>query len=527
MQVKLIYVCLFWLLLVSGQAIAAAQMSVKTPPENLFDVLSARAKNLAAQPYQAVSKIEQAVLNDLDYSAYRAIRFKADTALWAGQKPFEVQFFHPGFLYDQPVKIVRINGRGERFTVPFDPASYQYDGPAAGAGDALKQAGDQIQLGHAGFRVHFPLNNPTYKDEVIVFQGASYFRLVGPGQQYGLSARGLAIDTAEASGEEFPTFTEFWLLEPDEQSNELEIYALLDSPSISGAYHFILQPGVTTEVQVKSQLFAREDINKLGVAPLTSMFLHGENQAHKVDDFRPEVHDSDGLLVLSEQGEWTWRPLTNPNGLRVNALQYENPKGFGLLQRDTEFGHYLDAEAHYGERPGLWVEPTENWGKGHVELVEIPTESETNDNIVAYWVPETPLNKGDSFSFNYRLTTVAGALSQQTLGQVTRTRIGWAALPGMDNPPPQSERQFIVDFNGGALADLPKQLPIQAKLTLSNGSYKDLQVKALPGDAGWRAAFKLTPDEELPADMRLSLHLRNKAITEVWNYVWYASDFEE
>lgn len=491
------------------------EQEVKTPATVLLDIMASRARTLADQPYQPPHHELPAVLADMTYDHYRSINFRPEAALWRGESQFEVQFFYPGFIYKEPVSIRSVTVDGTNTRLAFDPGLFDYHRkPVVLAPEEVQQ------LGYAGLRVHYPLNSETYKDEFLVFQGASYFRLVGPGQIYGISARGLAVNTAEGSGEEFPAFREFWLVKPDPQATRMLLFALLDSPSVAGAYRFELLPGATTEVAIEARLFARNDIAKLGIAPLTSMFFYGENRTRFYDDFRPEVHDSDGLLMQTQNGEWIWRPLTNPPHLRVTSLQDENPRGFGLLQRDRDFNNYHDAEAKYDLRPSLWVQPEGDWGKGRVELVEIPTDSETNDNIVAYWVPATAVKAKQEFTFRYRLLTFNDRLPQQVQAQVVRTRIGWAALPGQKDAPPRSKRQFIVDFAGGPLANVPGELQLDADLQLINGKSSDVSVILLPDQSTWRVSFKLTPDGNAPVDMRLFLALRDQRLSEVWNYVW-------
>ncbi len=494
--------------------------------EKLFDVISARAKQLAATEYVPAKEIAIDALQSINYQDYRAIRFRQEQAIWKDESLYEVQLFHPGFLYKNPVTINTVNNDAHVKSVPFKTDFYRYDATAAPLEQAITTALGDTQLGHAGFRVHFPLNNNQYKDEVAVFQGASYFRLVGPDQVYGISARGLAIDTALSSGEEFPVFKEFWLVKPQPDDTHIVIYALLDSPSVTGAYRFEISPSTNTEMTTKMQIFAREDVKKLGIAPLTSMFYHGENSTKFFDDYRPEVHDSDGLLMQSDDNKWVWRALNNPQQLSVTSFSYTNPKGFGLAQRDRSFNNYLDTEAHYHARPSFWVQPIGEWGKGHVELVEIPTDTETNDNIVSYWVPEQALKAGDSMSFDYSLITFNAALAQQDKARVLRTRIGSAALPGEQNPPPKSHRQFTVDFTGENINQLSAELVLQADLTLSSGTVSDKTVQQLPNNQGWRVAFKIAPEGDKPADMRLSLKLRDKEISEVWSYVWYPNDIQ-
>ncbi|WP_404342849.1 glucan biosynthesis protein [Pseudoalteromonas mariniglutinosa] len=497
---------------------------ITIPEHKLFDVITARAKKLASEPYVAAKEIAVDALNTINYQDYRAIRFRQDHAIWKDQSLFEVQLFHPGFLYKSPVTINTLDTNEKVNALPFKTDYYQYDGSAAPLQQQIEASVSTTPLGHAGFRLHFPLNNNEYKDEVAVFQGASYFRLVGPHQVYGISARGLAIDTALSSGEEFPVFKEFWLVKPKPDATNLVLYALLDSPSVTGAYRFEITPSTSTEVKTEMHIFARKDIKKLGIAPLTSMFYHGENSTKFFDDYRPEVHDSDGLLMQSSDNQWIWRALNNPKKLSVTSFSYKNPKGFGLAQRDREFNNYLDTEAHYHDRPSLWIEPQGDWGKGRVELVEIPTDTETNDNIVSYWVPEKPLKAGEDVSFSYRLSTFNAALASQNQAQVLRTRIGSAALPGENNPPPKNHRQFTVDFTGENINNLSPDLALLAELNLSAGEVRDKTVQQLPNNQGWRVAFKIAPEGDKPVDMRLSLKLRDKQISEVWSYVWYPND---
>ncbi len=347
-----------------------------------FNDVAVRAKQLATKPYQAPTETLPRQLRELRYDQYREIRFKSDQAYWRRDKlPFELGFFHEGSYYDQPVKINEVSPAGVR-EIRFDPRLFDY-GP-------VKLDAKQLQhLGFAGFRVHYAMNTPKYKDEVIVFLGASYFRAIGKNQVYGLSARGLAIDTALNSGEEFPRFTDFWIERPAANAKELTVYALLNSRRATGAYRFVIKPGTDTVVDVKAQVYMRENVSKLAIAPLTSMFFFGENQPAANLDFRPEVHDSDGLSVLSGTGEWIWRPLTNPKRLLVSSFSTTNPGGFGLMQRDRAFSSYEEIGDRYEQRPSTWIEPVGKWGAGRVELVQIPTPDETNDNVVAYWVPET------------------------------------------------------------------------------------------------------------------------------------------
>lgn len=480
----------------------------------LFDQIVAKARELASRPYTGAGEPDLPdALDALDYQGYRDIRFRKERALWGSGTPFSVEFFHPGFLYRHPVTIHEVVD-GQVRQIPFDTAMFHY-----GKHGALDLPRD---LGFAGFRVHYPVHDPNYNDELIAFLGASYFRMVGRGQHYGLSARGLAVDTALPSGEEFPRFTEFWLVKPPPNTNRMEFYALLDSESVAGAYHYVLQSNVDTVLEVRSRLFARTDVQKLGVAPLTSMFAWGENSVRPVDDYRPEVHDSDGLIHHTGAGEWIWRPLVNPPSLQVSALLDVKLAGFGLAQRDRAFDSYQDPEASYHRRPGIWVQPTAgDWGKGSVHVVEIPSADETNDNIVAFWVNDEPLRGGQTLAFDYTMRTFNSMPNPDNLAAVVGTRNGWGWIPGARERPPRSLRQFVIDFQGGELTGLSGAQPVKAELAVDRGEARTVTVSKLPHGEVWRVAFKLTPaDLEQKVNMRLFLTLRGRRVSETWNYLW-------
>lgn len=513
-------------------------LPVVRDPARLANQVQARARALAQRPWTPPSATLPPELAELDYDAYRRIRFRDERALWGPAAPgddgsaFRIQFFHPGYLFSTPVLIHQVDSGGVR-PIPFDPELFQYGVEAAAEWP-----------GWAGFRVLFPLNAPDRFDEVASFIGASYFRLLGPGHVYGLSARGIAVDTTGEREEEFPDFREFWLVRPAPGEETLTFHALLDGPSLTGAYRFTVAPGLSM-VEVEAHLFARRDVARLGVAPLTSMFLFDENRGRDFDDVRPRVHDSDGLLMLTRSGEWIWRPLSNGPGLRVSSLRDVDPRGFGLLQRERRFDRYLDLEARYHDRPSLWVEPLgDGWGGGGVELVEIPTDSEFKDNVVAYWAPDTPLRAGEEGSYRYRLisfdhglptpilnrlTSADGALLRP--GRVIRHRHGWDALPGQVDPPPRSRRRFVVDFEAPTPLDEATSVsgaafPAHAgpapeiQLQTSAGRVEGVRIEPLPEPAGgWRVSFALDPDGQA-ADLRLFLTRDNVALTETWSFLW-------
>jgi glucans biosynthesis protein len=474
-----------------------------------FNDVALRAKELAAAPYKKGPGLPKE-LQGLDYDRYRDIRYKPEKFLWRGAKlPFEVAFFHQGLFYDQPVRIHELAGDGMR-EIRFDPEAFDY---GANKLDPAKLRG--TAAGFAGFRVHYPVNTPKYKDEVLVFLGASYFRALGKGQRYGASARGLAIDTALPTGEEFPRFVEFWIERPAPGANALVVYALLDSRRATGAYRFVLRPGVDTVMDVKARLFLRDKVGKLGLAPLTSMFLFGENQRPPYEDFRPEVHDSDGLSIHAGEGEWIWRPLVNPRRLLATSFALTNPRGFGLMQRDRDYAHYEDTEVRHELRPSAWVAPRGEWGAGRVELVQIPVPDETNDNIVAYWVPDRAPPPNEPYDFEYRLLWQKDAELRPPQAWVAQTRRG----RGYARKPDDSV-SFVVDWEGPALKEA-NDAKVEAVVS-SDGNGRILEVNGWPNEVtgGWRMTVRLRRvDDAKPVELRAFLHQRGNALSETWSYV--------
>ena len=487
-----------------------------------FDDVVAKAKELAAQPFQDSKATAPDFLFKATYDQWRDIRFETEKSLWRSEKlPFEVQFFHLGFFYDHPVKINVVDAKG------VEPVTFSTDLFNYGANDFKSKLPDN--MGFAGFRLHYPINRKDYRDEVAVFLGASYFRAVGKNMGYGLSARGLAIDTALDSGEEFPYFKEYWLVKPSPKDKEMVVYALLDSVSLSGAYKFIVRPGEATLIKVEATIYRRREVGKLGIAPLTSMFLYAENTNQRpVDDFRPEIHDSDGLLIADGTGEIIWRPLVNPKRLLVNAFQLTNPKGFGLLQRDLDFDHYQDLEARYDKRPSVWIAPVGEWGKGHVELIQIPSGSEIDDNIVSFWVPASLPDVKDPISFAYDMSWYFPADDPNAGGYVSATRTGMVRDKNL--------RLFVIDFKGGKLDKLPEVLPVGAPLegiVTVGGGARIVEKHLVKNDpnGGWRLVFQLESDDQGPLDkvlpkpknqpsleMRAYLKEGQDILTETWSY---------
>lgn len=474
-----------------------------------LDDVAQRARQLAQAPYQAPADRLPAPLRELKYDDYRDIRYQSEHALWRAEKlPFELQFFHPGAQYRETVRINEINARGGVAPIAFDPAHYHY-GRNAIDPQALRG------LGHAGFRVHHAVNRPGYKDEVLVFLGASYFRAIGKEQVYGLSARALAVDVATPTGEEFPRFTEFWVQRPAPRATSLVIYALMDSRRLTGAYRFELVPGTETVLNVQAVVHAREAVAKLGLAPLTSMYLFGENQPGR-DDYRPEVHDSDGLAIHTGENEWIWRPLVNPQRLLVTSFRSTDPRGYGLMQRDRSHASYEDPEALYDRRPSAWIEPAGRWGAGRVELVQIPTPDETNDNIVAYWLADKALAPQQPFAYAYRMRWQMQPELRPPLAWVAQTRRGRGFARQ-----PDGHIKFVVDFDGQALRLLAADSDIEAAINVGpNAELVERNLFKNRATGLWRMTLRLRrPDPAKPVELRALLRHKQGVLSETWSYV--------
>jgi glucans biosynthesis protein len=501
----------------SRRAIGALLLFLATVPAaalafGLSDV-ERRAQALAKAAYVKPESELPKELRQLKYEQYQNIRFKPEQAHWRGRgMPIELSFFHQGMAFDLPVKINEVSEDGVR-EIRYRPDAFDFGSNRI---DPAKLKG----LGYAGFRLHYPINSPKAKDEVLVFLGASFFRALGRDQVYGLSARGLAINTAELSGEEFPRFVEFWVVRPSTTAREFVIFALLDSPRVAGAYRFVVKPGSETSIDVRARLYPRDTNAKFGLAPLTSMYYFGENQPAAHEDYRPEVHDSDGLSVNAGNGEWIWRPLVNPKRLLVTSFAANNPGGFGLQQRDRQFSNYEELGTRYEKRPSAWVEPQGEWGAGRVELVQIPTPDETNDNIVAYWVPDKPLPAGQAYDLQYRVLWQKDSEQRPPLLWVMQTRRG----PGfVRKPEKDSNIPLLVDFAGAAppARESDGDGIMRAPISIDgNGEVVQSKLERNGAIGGWRLSLTLRRvDQSKPVEVRAHLTRDNRQISETWSYI--------
>ncbi len=496
-------------------ASAQAAQPAAPPPKFDFEDVVRRARDLATAPFDAAVAPLPEALSKLDFDSWRDIRFRPEKAfLNANGSQFRLQLFHLGHLFKRPVTINTIRD-GIPTPIPFTTSLFDY-------GRTKPDKPLPVNLGFAGFRLHYPLNSPKVFDETIAFLGASYFRFLGRGQRYGMSARALAIG-AGAEGEEFPFFREFWIDTPEPNADRATIYALLDSPSTTGAYRFDVYPGVETAIEVSSTLFPRNAGVKFGLAPLTSMFFLGENDHRFNDDFRPELHDSDGLLIHSGTGEWIWRPLRNPLKPEISSFSDRDVKGFGLLQRDRDFEHYQDLDLSYELRPSYFVEPRDSWGEGHIDLVELPTAHETDDNIVAFFTPKDSPEPNKPFSYGYRLTASLNSSRLSPNGRVLNTYQTTAAALGAAEPVTPGTRRFIIDFGGGDLPFFAAD-PQLVEVVPSTSQGKIVRSFIVPNQhtKGFRAAIDVQLNAGQSTDLRAFLRTGARALTETWTFPWRA-----
>jgi glucans biosynthesis protein len=497
---------------------AVERLRFGPPAPVSFEALKERAQTMARAPYEPPPRPSPEVLQQIDYDAHGKIKFRTDLALWAdGPSEFPVTFFHLGRYFQSPVRMHVVEG-GQAREIVYDNAYFDMpaDSPAHRLPDSSGFAGFRFQEARGG-------SLDWRKNDWVAFLGASYFRAIGELFQYGLSARGVAIDTAVfGASEEFPSFTHVYFETPAAGSNGVTVLALLDGPSLAGAFRFIMRRGKAVAMDVEKALYLRRDVARLGIAPLTSMYWYSETAKPTAIDWRPEIHDSDGLSLWTGAGERIWRPLNNPARTVASSFADEQPRGFGLMQRDRVFDHYLDG-VYYDRRPSLWVEPLNDWGRGSVQLIEIPTDDEIHDNIVATWVPAEPARAGSAYDFRYRLHWVADEPYPPALARCVATRMGNGGQAGTLRP--KGVRKFIVEFKGEPLARLAKGILPEPVLWASRGAFSNIRAEAVPNDVPghWRAEFDLAVTGAEPVELRCYLKSRDEVLSETWLFQYHPS----
>ncbi|WP_428299092.1 glucan biosynthesis protein [Hyphomicrobium sp.] len=484
---------------------AAAQEAPAPPVDETFaaDHVRKLAEELAAREFVKPRVELPEPFNALTAEQYRDIRFRPESSVWRGEGlGYEVALLPVGWLYDIPVDIWIVE-QGKARSLKADSANFAI-------GPSIQNAPAAAPFAFSGFRMSGAFATAEALNEFVSFQGASYFKAVGRNQPYGLSARGLAINTARPGGEEFPVFRAFWIEKPEAHATDVTIHALLDSESITGAYRFDVRPGAATEILVNAMLYPRRSLQHVGIAPLTTMYFHGPGQGRIEHDYRPAVHNSEGLAVVNGHGERLWRPLSNPKMLQTSAFVDKGLKGFGFVQRDRSFAGYEDLDARYELRPSAWIEPLASWGDGYVELIEIPISEEIHDNIVAYWKPSSGLEAGKKYNYAYRLTWGGDIPAVWSGAWVVKTQVG--AGRSADTT------LFVVDFAGPAIKE-PREAPV-ADLAITSGQTLNLSIERHPDIDGYRVKFELNAGGTELVELRLGLKLAGQLISESWLYRW-------
>lgn len=488
---------------VAGIARAAGPRVLTEAPFSISEV-EAMARSMANAPYAMRAAVPQE-WRDLSYDQYKSIWFNSSKAIWQDtDAALRLDLFHPGLYFPNPVDVHVVEAGTEK-RLAFDFTLFDKT-------DKVPDLPLPSNMGYSGIRLRAELEKPEIYQEFAVFQGASYFRMIARHQFYGLSARGLAVNTAGPNGEEFPDFVKFWVERPGPGQSKFMVHALLDSPSVAGVYTFEIEPGDDTICDVRAVLYPRVELDNVGLGPLTSMFFFDQTNRNRFDDFRPAVHDSDGMAVLNGNGEALWRPLANPSKLQISSFVDENPRGFGLAQRARNYSDFADLEAHYHDRPSLWIEPNGDWGKGAVTLVEIPTDREIYDNIVAYWRPAEPIMAGSEYRFGYRMIWCNEIPARKPVARVTNTHMGKGFT---------DKKVVLVDF---APHDaMPEDLDdVVVHVSGNRGKINPGILQRNPETGGARLAFSFEPSDAQSIELRAQLMMDHKSLTEVWLYRWTA-----
>ncbi|WP_139557365.1 glucan biosynthesis protein [Methylotetracoccus oryzae] len=492
------------------------RLALGAPGPFSFDALKSMARERASRDYVPPPQPDPEIVKQIDYDAHGKLTYRKEAALWADSgSAYPVTFQHVGMFFPKTVRM-HVVEKGQAREIAYDPRLFNA-GP-----DHVARGLKPEPSAFAGFWVQERRDGPDWKklEPWVTFLGASYFRAIGALGQVGLSARGIAIAPGTSNPEEFPDFTAFWFEGAAKASDPLIVYALLDGPSLAGAYRFALHRTKGVMMEIQAALYLRKDVDRLGIAPLTSMYWFSETSKPTAVDWRPEVHDSDGLAIWNGVGEHIWRPLNNPPHISVSSFQDRTPRGFGLLQRDRVLDHYHDG-VRYHLRPSAWVEPRGDWGAGAIQLTEIPTDDEIHDNIVAMWVPAEPAKAGQSYDFAYKLHWLADEPYPSPLARCVATRLGNGGQPG--KPRPKGVRKFMIEFLGKPLEKIPFGEKPEPVITVSRGELSRVEIEAVPDDVPghWRTHFDLAVSGPEPVEMRCFLRFKDQVMSETWLFQYH------
>jgi len=495
----------FLLALLTGAAGASGQT------KGAFDTVRALAKERAAKPWVERPGNLDPFWANLKYADHQKIKFRRDRSVWTDEnRGFQMEFFHPGWVFPKTVAFHEVAPDATRL-LEWNSEFFDY-------GDLAVPEGTPKPDGYAGFRLLAPLNAPSQLDELAVFLGGSYFRSLAPGLGLGTSARGLALNPMRPQGEEFPDFIGWWMERPETGAREVRAWALLDSPSVAGAYQFRIQPGRGTVMEIEMELTFRQDVELIGIAPFSSMMWYSEFTQPKPQDFRPEVHDSDGLLIHFGEGEAAWRPLDNGKSVRHSVFAADKFFGFGLAQRDRDFHNYQDLEANFQQRPSVWVEPVGPWPEGRINLIETPGTADGSDNVVAFWEPKDRPKPGEPLRLAYRIQWLP-EISVAGLSKVIESRRSHHPFPAAGAR--ADEEFYVVDFSPPANPADEEVRPDLLVEVDSNARLLDKTLQRNPNTGGWRATFTVQFEEKAPAS-ELACRLLKAGVpaSERWTIQW-------
>ena len=418
-----------------GEALAAQSDGLQYDPPVPFtyDLFKTQARDQANGPYIPPPRPAPDVLQKINYEEWGKIRFRDDYALFAdGPGRFPVTFFHLGLFFQKAVSMHVVEGGMSRqiiyeqsyFEMPANSPARDCRRARASPACASRRRATARSIGAR--TTGSPSSAPP-----ISARSASSGNTAFPRAALRSTSR------SPIGRRNFPTSPISTSIRAGRR--HVTLYALMEGPSIVGAFRFLMTRGQGRGDGHRGGAVHARAISRFGIAPLTSMYWFSETKKETAIDWRPEVHDSDGLAMWTGNGERLWRPLNNPPRIMVSAFLDNNPRGFGLLQRDRVFDHYLDG-VFYDRRPSLWVEPLpgpsgEGWGKGSIQLCEIPTDDEIHDNVVAMWVPAEPVPAGAELNLNYRLHWLADEPYPSKLAvAVSRPASGAAASPASRGP---------------------------------------------------------------------------------------------
>lgn len=459
------------------------------------------ARELAKHSFKPIATDLPDPFKALTFEQYNAIALKDDARVWGDQNVgFVIEPLHRGFQYTNPIQL-NLVADGKAYRLVYDVKLFDFGklNPGTKVGD----------IGFSGFRVLRPHSDGNLAD-IAAFQGANFFRALAEGQVAGLMARALAIKVADPKGEETPIFRQIWIEKPSLVAATLIVHALIDSESVAGAFRFTIRPGEATIMDTECTLFPRVNIDNFGLATMSATHLLGFMDHKKFDDYRPNVSEVCGLQMLTGNDEWVWRPVTNPGSLQISSFQDNKPKGFGCLLRDRDFEDYADEDNQWEKRPSLWIEPIGDWAEGFVQLMEIPSQSDANDNILCFWRPKDSLKGGTEVSFAYRQFWCWDPPARPDLAQTRHSRSGTNG----------KRQRFFVEFAGDVLGKADVANAISPTLTAGAGSITMMRTFADPDQKSYRLLFELDPGSADSSELRLVLQANGKPVSETWLYRW-------